>query len=737
MDPRVSKTLPLLPLCFAMSLAFGQAQAADADPWRLCPTPDILPPFRTGILPAPADRARQPTEVEADRFDLSQAGRSIIHGQVLLKRGDQWLGADRIEYEHETQRYVASGGIRYEDDGFRLTAREARGDQPADSVELDDIAYQLVAERGNGHADRVEVVGNDASLFQATYSTCDPNQRLWELHARRVNVDREEGLARIHDARLRIGRVPVLYLPYLIVPVDDRRRTGVLYPTIGQSETSGWDIRVPYYINLAPNYDATLTPRVLGKRGLMLGGEFRYLFERNSGMFEGDWLPDDRLAKRRRSYLRFDHHTRLGPDWYATARLRQVSDRRYFEDFGENTAQTAISFIDSTAALHGRGRFWRAELMLQDWQLTDALLPDGAEPYRRLPRAVFAWEQPLLPWVVGGLRSELVAFDHAVLDGGRRIDIKPYLRLPIEGDAWFVRPEFAWRHTAYDLDRRDGERKPTRSLPIASLDMGAFFERGTGLFGRRYIQTLEPRLFYLRAPYREQSDLPIFDTQELTFGYAQLFRDNRFAGADRQSDANQATLALTTRLIDEASGRERLSASLGQIRYFDPPRVLLPNQLPLDRSRSAYVLEADAHLSDRWSVGASQQWDPELRATALSSIRGQYRFGNGGIANLAYRFRRDNLEQAEASFAYPLTPEWRLLGRWNYSLFDSATVEAFGGVEWESCCMAVRLVARHFVRNREGDKNTALYFEIELKGLGSFGRDTGRLLHGGILGYSR
>jgi LPS-assembly protein len=737
MDPRVPRPL-LLPLGLAVTLAFGQAEAAD--PWRLCPSPDILPPFRSGDLPAPAARDRLPTEVEADRFDLSQTGRSILDGDVLLKRGDQWLGAERLEFEHETQRYVASGGVRYEDEGFRLTAREARGDQRADSVELDDIAYQLVAERGNGRAERVEVVGNDATLFQATYSTCDPNQRLWELQARRVNVDREEGLARIHDAHLRIGRVPVLYLPYLIVPVDDRRRTGVLYPTIGQSETSGWDIRVPYYLNLAPNYDATLTPRALGKRGLMLGGEFRYLSERHRGIFEGDWLPDDRLADRRRSYLRLDHRTDLSRDWYATTHLRQVSDRRYFEDFGENVAQTAISFIDSTAALYGRGRYWRAELLLQDWQITDALLPDGAEPYRRLPRAVFAWEQPLLPWAVGGLRSELVAFDHAVRDGGRRIDLKPYLRLPFEGDAWFVRPEFAWRYTAYDLDRRDGERKPTRSLPITSLDMGAFFERGTGLFGRRYVQTLEPRLYYLRAPFREQSDLPIFDTQELTFGYAQLFRDNRFAGADRQSDANQATVALTTRLIDEGSGRERLSASVGQIRYFDAPRVLLPGESPLDRSRSAYVVEADARLSDRWSLGASQQWDPELHATTLSSIRGQYRFGEGGeagVANLAYRFRRDSLEQAELSFAYPLNLAWRLLGRWNYSLLDRTTIEAFGGVAWESCCMAVRLLARNYVRNREGEKDTAVYFEIELKGLGSFGRDTDRLLHSGILGYSR
>lgn len=729
------KPLLLLPLSLAIALATGQAEAAD--PWRLCPATDIIPPFRDPAAPPPAEGAVGATEAEATTLDVSRVGLSTLQGDVILRRGQQWLGAERVVYEHQTQRYSAEGGVRYEDPGLRLTARGARGDQAAGTVELDDIAYQMVSLRGNGRAERVEVAGDDASLFRATYSTCDPRQRLWEIQARRVNVDREEGLARIHEAQLRLGRVTVLYLPYLVVPVDDRRRTGLLYPTIGQTETSGLEIRLPYYINIAPNYDATITPRILGKRGLMLGGEFRYLTERHRGIVEADWLPSDRISDRRRSYLRLNHHTAINADWHATANLRSVSDRRYFEDFGENAAQTAVSFIDSTAGMYGRGRYWQAELSVQDWQTTDALLPDGSEPFRRLPRALFAWEQPLLPWATAGLRSELVAFDHDVLDGGRRIDIKPWLRLPFEGDAWFVHPEFAWRYTHYDLDRSGGDRKPSRSLPIASMDMGAFFERDAGLFGRRFVQTLEPRLYYLRVPYREQADIPVFDTQDLTFGYAQLFRDNRFAGADRQGDANQATAALTTRLFDAGSGREWLSASLGQIRYFDPPRVLLPGQAPLDRGRSAWVLEADAHLDDRWSFGASQQWDPELSATTLSSLRAQRRFGDGGVFNLAYRYRRDLIEQAEASFVYPISHAWRLVGRWNHSLLDDSTLEAFGGIEWESCCMAVRIVGRHYVRNREGEKNNALYFEIELKGLGSFGRDTGRLLQGGILGYSR
>lgn len=731
----MSRSLLHLPLCLAIAFALSPAQAAD--PWALCPAEEAIPPFRDPATVPAAAPEDSPTEIDADRVDYSQVGRTVLEGDVVLRRGPQWLGTERLIFEHETQRYLTGGEVRYEDAGLRVVAGQAQGDQQAGTVVLDDIRYQLISERGNGRASQATVEDGDARLLDATYSTCDPRQRPWELRARRVDIDREEGLARLRGAQLRLGQVPVLYIPYAVMPVDDRRRTGFLYPTIGQSETSGIDVRMPYYLNLAPNYDATLTPRILGKRGVMLGGEFRYLTERHSGIAQGDWLPDDRQRDRERGTFRYDHRTNFSQEWFGTAHLQRVSDRRYFEDFGENAAETAISVIDSTATAHGRSRYWQAEFRLQDWQLTDPLLPDSAEPFRELPRASFAWERPLRSWFVGGLRAEAVSFEHAVLDGGRRVDLKPYLRLPLEGAAWFVRPEFAYRYTAYDLERRNGDDNPDRALPITSLDMGAFFERSVSYRGRSFIQTLEPRLFYLNVPFREQSDLPVFDTRELTFGYAQLFRDNRYSGGDRQADADQLTGALTTRLLNESTGREWLSASVGQIRYFDTPRVQLPGQPLLERSRSAYVIEADLQVLDRWSIGASQQWDPEIEATTLSSMRGQYRFGDGGVFNLAYRYRRGELEQAETSFLYPLTPSWRLVGRWNYSLLDRSTLESLGGLEWESCCMAVRVVGRHFVRNREGEKNNALYLEIELKGLGSFGRDTGALLHGGILGYSR
>ena len=352
----------------------------------------------------------------------------------------------------------------------------------------------------------------------------------------------------------------------------------------------------------------------------------------------------------------------------------------------------------------------------------------------------FRWQQPIADHVELGVKSEAVKFTQIVNPGATRVDLYPYIALPFEQAAWYVRPELGYRYTSWNLDQpvvAGGERNPTRSVPILDLDAGMYFERDTDWFGHSFVQTLEPRLYYLRVPYREQSDIPIFDTQQFTFGYAQLFRTNSFTGADRQTDANQLTAALTTRLLDSADGREWWTASIGQIHYFTPPRVTLPGQAFVDRSGSDYVIDTDLNLDDRWTIGGSYQYSPHDHRTDLGSLRGQYRFGQGGVVNAAYRYRPGLVEQADFSFVYPINASWRLLGRWDYSLKDSTTLEALGGVEWQDCCMAVRVVGRDYIRNLQGEKNFALFIEVELKGLGSLGRNSSDLLDRDILGYTR
>lgn len=753
------RLLPL-PLCIALSLT---AQAADERPqdWQLCPIVDAVPAFPDAQDPVgtPETRVTQPTDIEGDAVMGVEGESTTFDGNVSLKRGDQFLGTDQLTYDSDTGRYVAEGNVRYQDSGMRLVAERAEGDQNADTHKIEDVRYQLTSRRGNGAAERIQMHGSQGALIGATYSTCPPDARLWELRAQQIDVDTEEGMGVARNATLRIGKVPVLYVPWFMFPIDDRRRTGLLYPSIGMSDRDGFEWKQPIYLNLAPNYDMTLTPQFFSRRGLMLGTEFRYLTGSGRGTLEAAYLPDDELTDREhdqeiaegippenrreqdRGYFRFDGLQNISRHWQARADLNWISDPRYLDDFSDRLDGVASYRLNSNLGFFGTGRTWSAGVSVSNWQLADATITEASLPFNRLPRAYARWDQPFGRWFTAGLDAEAVRFQHEVLDGGSRIDLKPYLSMPLEGAGWFVKPTLAWRYTGYQLDdglaARLGEKSPSRSLPITSVDAGMFFDRQVSWRDKAYLQTLEPRLFYLHVPYREQSTIPLFDTQPLTFSWGQLFRDNRYTGGDRQTDANQLTLALTTRLIRESDGREKLSASIGQIRYFDDLRVTIPGEQPVERGESAWVADASYSPNDRWTINAAYQWDPKFRRQDLASIRTSYLIGDDGIANLGYRYRRNLLEQVDFSFLYPVSPSWSLVGRYYYSLLDRQLLEGIAGVQWDSCCMAVRLVGRRYLRGQSGDLNSAIQLEIEFKGLGSAGPDTEGRLRRAILGYYR
>lgn len=812
-------SLRLLPLSLCIALALpAQARDADEQNWDLCPITDALPGF--GEVPAlaggtPEERTDQPTEIEGDELSDIENESTVIQGNVALSRGDQFLGADKLTLNRETGDYVAEGSVRYHDSGIRVIAQRASGNQDQDRHRIEDLQYQLTSRRGNGGANAIEMHGSEGSLIGSTYSTCDPSQRVWELRAGRIDIDTEEGMGVARNATLRIGKVPVLHVPWFMFPVDERRRTGLLYPSISQSGRNGFDWRQPIYLNLAPNYDATLNPRYMSSRGPSLGGEFRWLYPQGRGDVYGHYMPDDSLPEDEayrylndvngnpipgatlpddRGLLRLNALHRVDGTWYTRANLGWVSDTHYLEDFSNSLYGLSTSSITSTVGLYGRGLRWDAGLMADHHQLADYTLTEANLQYDRLPRAYLRWSQPFGGWLEAGVDTEAVRFQHEdvsrlgpdrEIPGGSRFDFKPYLSLPLEGASWFVRPKVAWRYTGYQLDEALADsiasdrateyatdngllenltaeqaaavveglkpqyynETPDRSLPISSVDAGLFFDRETAIGGDRYLHTLEPRLYYLHAPYRDQSGLPVFDTRSLTFSWGQMFRDNRYGGADRQADANQLTTAVTTRLIGEEDGRERLAVSLGQIRYFDDSRVVLPNETPVERGKSAWVAETTVAPSDRWSISAAYQWDPQYRGTNLASLRARYLIGEAGIVNLGYRYRRDIsrdplgdtdlLEQADFSFLYPINPNWSLVGRYYYSLLDRKPLEELAGVQWESCCLAVRVVGRRYLRNRTGDLNSSLQVEFELKGLGSAGQDTRRILRRAILGYDR
>ncbi len=755
------RLLPL-PFCIAVSLA---AQAADDRPqdWRLCPIQDAVPAFEDAQAPAstPRDRANQPTEIGGDHLG-GTADNPEFEGNVALRRGDQFLGARKLTYDKQDDTYLAEGDVRYQDSGMRMVADSAQGNQDTDTHDIKHVKYQLMSRRGNGGADRIEMHGAQGALFGATYSTCPPDQRSWELRAKRIDVDTDKGTGVAHNAVLHVGKLPVLYVPWFPFPIDNRRRSGLLYPSIGVSGRNGFDYRQPYYFNLAPNYDLTLVPRLMTQRGFQLGGEFRYLTDTGRGAFNFEYLPSDKLTDRERddetaeflargysldnrrgqdrSRFSFSGQQNLFPGWQARANLNWISDPRYLEDFSNNLyGQTPYS-LNSAIGIYGHGSSWDAGVSADHHELADYTLTDAILPHDYLPRAWVNWQQPVGRWLTAGVDAEAVRFHHPTKAGGSRVDLKPFVSMPLTGASWFVTPTVAWRYTGYKLDdalATAGNDTPSRSLPIASLDAGLFFDRETSVRGQSYLQTLEPRLFYLRVPYRDQGALPLFDTRPLTFSWGQLFRDNRYTGADRQTDANQLTLAVSTRLLRQSDGREKLSASIGQIRYFDDSRVTVPGESPVERGKSAWIADSTYAVNDRWSIGASYQWDPKFRRKDLASFRTRYLIGDTGIINLSYRYRRDLLEQVDLSFLYPLSDSWSMVGRYYYSLQDHQLLEGIAGLQWDSCCMAVRLVGRRYLRNRQGELNNGIKLEIELKGLGSAGPDTESRLRRAILGYYR
>ncbi len=796
-EARVRRALRLLPL--PLSIAICLPAMADDKPlnWGLCPVTDVLPVFEEAPKAdkeAAATRDQQPTDIEGNQL-FGTATVPQYQGNVTLKRGDQFLGTDHLSFDTESGNYIAEGNVRYQDSSFRMVAQRAEGNQESDTHKISDIQYQLVDRRGHGGAESVDLQGAVGQMHRSTYTTCDPSQPIWKLSAPQIEVDNDEGFGTARNAVLRIGKVPVLWAPYFKFPIDDRRQTGLLYPEIGMSGRNGFDYAQPIYFNLAPNYDDTLTPRYMSKRGFMLDNEFRYLYDGGRGELQTAYLPNDKLRDKDRGQVQYEGYHNINTHWQARANLSWVSDERYMEDFSSKLIGVTTSSLQSQVGIYGTGETWTAGLMADYWQLTDYTLTEASLPYSRQPRAFFTWDKPLLPWLETGVYAEAVHFTHDDVNGklgvdddyafngvvtpyfnGSRLDVKPYVTMPFAGAAWYVTPTLAYRYTGYELDRglaqqtrRQalvdagidpatatpeqllGNTSPHRSMPIVSLDAGMFFDRETEIGGKSFLHTLEPRLFYLRTPYRDQSDLPIFDTRDFTFSWGQLFRDSRYTGADRQNDANQLTMALSTRFIDQDTGRERFSGSIGQILYFDDSRVTLPGQSAVvEQGKSAWIADANYAINDRWNLGATYQWDPKLKREDLASVRARYLMSNDGIVNLTYRYRvapgasatatkeeRTLLEQADLSFLYPLNERWSLVGRYYYSIADKEPLEIIGGVQWDSCCLAVRALARRYVRNREGEMNNSFQIEFVLKGLSSIGQNTDRTLRRAILGYYR
>lgn len=690
-----------------------------------CPGPALAP-----VVADPPDRSQAPLLALARSLDASTTDAGRAEGHVELFRADQYLATERLLFNPATRAVDLPSPFMYRDAQIQLDARQGSFILGADTGAFEGVEFALVGSTAHGGAESVRLeAGQQTFLDRIWFTTCPGGEPQWQLSAQELELRHADGVGIARHAKLQLGPLPVLYVPWMSFPIDDRRKSGFLYPSLSTANDIGVELSIPYYWNIAPNQDATLFPTYFTDRGFMLGGEYRFLTRSTGGTLDFEVLPSDKETNESRHHYLFNANAGLNARWNATTELERVSDDQYFQDFGGNLEQTSRQYLRSHAGLIGSGRYWILSVLADGFQVIDEAVSPDAEPYRRLPRAAFLLDAPLgRSGFQANLESEVVYFDRDTGVTGARSDLYPSLSWAAE-DYWgFLRASAGYRYTAYNLDLQDvpGDESPDRGTTILSLDTGTYLER-TLRSGN--IQTLEPRLFYLYVPFEEQQQLPDFDTGEMTFGFAQLFHYNRFTGADRQSDANQVTLAVSSRAIDARTGHESWRVNVGQILYLESPRVILEENLAGEPDTSPLIAEYQWYPLQRFSGRLALQWNWEEQEVDVTSLALAHTTTNGQRLAFEYRFRRDRVDQFDVRYYLPLNERWVTFAHVNYSLEESDLLETAAGVEYQSCCWALRAVARRYLRDREGGHRDALYLELQLNGLGSFGRSGPPLFH--------
>jgi LPS-assembly protein len=714
----------------------------------VCP-PELV--SSAGAPPPPAIAATEPVDdrviIEADDKDFSfdANGNAVLSGNVVVRMGDKVIHADRLEYDAKTARFKLTGAVEFS--GPELKVRASSGDySPALGAQFEGAQFELPTRNARGAARNMQVDANGTAILDdVSFSTCPVTDRAWEIKSHRIVLDTHANKGTGHGTKLEFKDVPFIYLPWMTFPIGPQRQSGFFFPNIGGSSRNGAEISLPYYWNIRPNADLMAEPVYYAKRGMDFAGEFRYLTRRQRGTLSFNYLPNDSeylsenpLADNKNRYrAQLEHVADLPGDWRFRIDATDVSDSSYFEDFAHGPEGTSIPFTERLAEATYRDEHWNVRAQVQDFQTIDEALPNEDRPYARTPRVLASGDWDLgLGAIDYGFDAELVNFERNLGVTGWRIDVAPRVGFDWSAPGFFVRPSGGFRYTQYALKNNDPgtEDSPTRSLPFASLDAGLVFERTAGSRAQRRV-TLEPRALYLYAPFREQSDLPLFDTGLPDLNLVQLFRANRYVGADRVNDANQVSFGLTSRLFNADTGAQYLAASFGQAYYFEKPRVVLPDEPVATRSTSDFIAQVSLSAYKNWNVEAGLQWNPEDTRSERSQFRRQYRPDGERVLNLAYRAQRDRLEQTEVSGAWPLGKHWNIYGRGVYSLRDSQILERFAGFEYRACCWRLRAVARRSVSNREGTQETSFYIQLELNGLASVG-DADAFLEHTIRGYS-
>ena len=754
--------------------------------------------------------------IEGDRLEI-QLGQSLTAlGNASLKAGGNIILGDRIEFDEQNRMTHSSGHASIESNdslvkgpSFHLNLDESTGEMPNASFfmykplinlsplgnlgeriygqkpEINNDLLSGVIDRNmkpingemqslipNDNKDSVEPKkvssrGDAQMLFfegqskkrllKSRYTTCEADSDDWYIKSGQLKIDDETKTAVATNATVEFKGVPILYTPWINFPYANQRKSGLLAPTWGTTTKSGFEVLLPFYWNISPNMDATVSTRELSKRGIQYAGEFRYLEENFSGLDNIEFLPSDDMTQKDRYFARIKHQQNFGSGWTGGIDVARVSDSQYFSDLSTHIITTSQVNLLQQANINYSGPTWQFGALAQKYQTLDNV----SYAYERLPQLTLNGSKE---WDWGGItrvQNQLVRFEanqNSTFDvkSATRFSTYPSISFPMNKPYGYVTPKLGVNYTSYNLDNISSSPMQTgawinydktadRTLPIFSLDSGLFFERDTSIVSRNYTQTLEPRLFYVYIPYQDQSHLPVFDTGLTDLNMGTLFTENQYSGGDRINNANQLSASISSRMIDADTGEQRLAATIGQRFYFDDQKVGLPNEVLRSGTSSDFVASATAHLVNKWNLDAAWQYNTDTGDTIKANFGARYNPMPGKVLNFGYRFTKDNLDQVNMSTQWPLGNRFYGLARLNYSLRDKSFIENIGGIEYDAGCWQSRFVFQRVQTISvatgptsplpSGPANYAIFFQLELGGMASIGANPLQLINRNIPGY--
>lgn len=692
-------------------------------------------------------------------------GRLNFQGEVSVVQGNRLLQADNVQLDRNEQLTTADGNIGYREPGMALLGDRFVYDSKTDQAQVTNAQFVLHQNQMSGTSKNLERhASGHIDIDDGAVTFCAPDDQQWFLKGNEIHIDPTNGMAEVRHATLEWGGTPVFYLPWITFPIDDQRKTGLLFPSIGSDTRGGLDYAQPIYFNLAPNYDATYAPRFIGERGLLHQGQIRWLnpvvgmWNVNGQYIASDDKYQDEVnpADGTRWLIDVQQRGQLGPTWRTTINYSKVSDPDYVRDLDNSTLSSQRQTnLMQLGQLDYLGSDWLVSLQAQQFQ---SLAEDIRYDYKKLPQftALYRGDANWMGIEPIG-RVQYSQFDN---DGprvtGQRIYAETGATLPKNWLWGYIQPTVKYRYVQYDLDNilQLPDDQPESGSTVFSVDGGLIFERTTSFNGSSTTQTLEPHLFYLYSEADDQRDQPDFDTAELTFSYDQLFRDTRFSGHDRLDDAHQLAVGLTTRFFTKSQGREVLTASVGQLFYFKDREVRLGIRDPaLTERTSATAFQFNWLTSWPWSLRSSILYDFQDQEFEAANIQFNYRSEHGKILNVGYTLRepppstpiRPVTEQASASIYYPITDNWRAFGAFEYSLEAGKFIEDMVGLEYDGCCWQARLMYMRYVDTAGRllpdfsdptlELENAVQFQFLLKGMGGFGRRAESLMRDMIFGF--